>query len=182
MARTELAEEQARGFRGGAVRLLVSRLGDLGMLLSGASIVLIMLLIMVATVGRLVGFTLSGANEVSRYLLVVSIYLGLAYTLREDGFVRVRALEDRLGSATGRILQIFVTLLSLVYSGILSWFLWGLALESLEFGAQSIGVLGVPLYIPQMVMVVGVVLLSLELVVEVVFGAPEPRTGAGPPV
>lgn len=157
------------------IRRVVSRVGDVGMLISGGAIVLIMLVVVTATAGRAVGVSIVGADEASRYLLVIAIYTGLAYTLREEGFVRVRMLQDRFTGLPARLADAGITLVSLGYSGALTWYFALQALQSYERGTRSIGALEFPIYLPQFLMVVGMALLTIELLVRLVVGPPHER-------
>ncbi|PCJ11241.1 MAG: C4-dicarboxylate ABC transporter permease, partial [Candidatus Neomarinimicrobiota bacterium] len=56
---------------------------------AGFCIALIMVVILVQIVGRLFGFIIPSAENVSGYALAASTFFGLAYTFHEGGHIRV---------------------------------------------------------------------------------------------
>ncbi|MGR4068336.1 TRAP transporter small permease [Billgrantia sp. C5P2] len=112
---------------------------------------------------RRLGFGITGLSEVASYLLVGATFLGLAYTFVHHAHIRVTLLISRLPSALRAWFEVFCLLVALAISLLLGYELVELARESLEFKDVSSGFLSIPLWIPQAVLIAGVVLLCLAL-------------------
>jgi TRAP-type C4-dicarboxylate transport system permease small subunit len=102
------------------------------------------------------------ADEMSGYLNVAIVYLGLAYTLREGGFIRVEAIYNRLADKAGRIVPWFIVLASLTYVGILFWFMVEHVTYSFRSDIRSMFVSQTPLYLPQLLIPIGLGILALQ--------------------
>ena len=106
------------------------------------------------------GVSITGVSEMASYLLVGATFLGLAYTFVHHAHIRVTLLISRLPSAVRVWFEVFGLIIALVISVLLAY---GLARESLEYNDVSSGFLSIPLWIPQVVLAVGVGLLALAL-------------------
>ena len=109
------------------------------------------------------GISITGVSEMAAYLLVGATFLGLAYTFVHHAHIRVTLLISRRPSAVRVWFEVFGLLSALVISVLLTDGLIGLARESLEYNDVSSGFLSIPLWIPQVVLAVGVGLLALAL-------------------
>lgn len=109
------------------------------------------------------GVSITGVSEMASYLLVGATFLGLAYTFVHHAHIRVTLLISRLPSAIRVWFEVFGLLIAVVISLLLAYGLIGLARESFQYNDVSSGFLSIPLWIPQLVLVVGVGLLALAL-------------------
>lgn len=140
------------------------RVVDAGLAISATAVVVLMLLITVEVLGRnLFRVSTLVSDEMSGYLLVVVTFLGLAYTLRSGGFIRVDAYRTRAHGRARRVLDVVIYALAAVYTAVLDWYFWRFALESYRFGSTSIYFTETPLWIPHSVMALGGTLLLLEI-------------------
>ncbi|WP_110667853.1 TRAP transporter small permease [Salinicola halophilus] len=112
--------------------------------------------------GRL-GYEISGVSEIAAYLLVGATFLSLAYTFRHHAHIRVTLIVSKLAPRIRVWSEVACLAVSLALTVLLSWELVGLVNESLEYGDVSAGLLAIPLWIPQSVLVVGLLLLCLAL-------------------
>jgi len=90
---------------------------------------LLLIPMMLLTAGDVIGRALwarpiTGAVELSSYMLAAFILLGVAYTHQVKGHVRVSMLVSRLPEWAGLSLDIITTLLSLFIIFILAWQGW----------------------------------------------------------
>nr|MDA3833858.1 TRAP transporter small permease [Spirochaetales bacterium] len=60
-------------------------------------------------------------TEVSTYLFLYVIFLGTAYTLQEGMHIRVTFLLDYVGKRTELFLNVFTSILALIFSLVLLW-------------------------------------------------------------
>ena len=108
----------------------------------------------------------SWTEEVSRYLMIWSVFVGAAVAARSGKLIGVEALVTYLPAIMGRSLKYIAHALSLVFYGVLCW----VGLAWIEFGeSQSSPVLQMPLTYLHASMTVGGVLLiinTLALILE----------------
>ncbi len=104
------------------------------------------------------------ADEMSAYLNVALVYLGLAYTLREGGFIRVEPVYDRIAHRAGGLVNWIVLLVSLVYLAVVIWYMVRHARHSFDADIRSLFVSQTPLFWPQMLIPIGSAILALQLV------------------
>jgi TRAP-type C4-dicarboxylate transport system permease small subunit len=109
------------------------------------------------------GIAVPSLAEIGGFLLVGAAFLALPSTLRAAGHVRVMFLLNILGPGAGRLITVLVLGVAL---GLASWAAWHASLQALDswsFNTFSFGVVKVPLWIPQTVMSLGLVLFALAL-------------------
>jgi C4-dicarboxylate transporter, DctM subunit len=102
--------------------------------------------------------------EFSIYAIVASSFLGVAYVLRQKGHVNVDFVTNHLSGKTKTTLEIFTSLLSMLYIAVLCWEGWKQTVTYYQSGEVSAGVIGVPMYIPQFFIPFGSALLTLQFV------------------
>ncbi|GGE71479.1 membrane protein [Streptosporangium jomthongense] len=147
----------------------------LGGALSALHLTIIMVLIVAQVLGRvldkllgLAGFDALGLNipglaEVASFLLLGATFFGLAYTFWQGGHIRVTLLLQSVPQSLHRIMDMLVTLVASAITGFAAWHSARLAYDSYDFGDLSIGMVPVPLWIPQAVMTLGLIWLLIAL-------------------
>lgn len=134
--------------------------------LAALALLLLTLLITVNVLGRwLLGSGVRGSEELSIYLMIATVYLGLAGTLADGRFISVELLTNRLRRRAGIFAYAVAVTLSLAFCLLLARYAWYEALNSLERGILSIGELRVPLGWPQLLVAIGTSVLCLQLLV-----------------
>ncbi|WP_417566572.1 TRAP transporter small permease [Marinobacter sp.] len=109
------------------------------------------------------GLQIPGLAELAGFLLLGATFTGLAYTLSVGGHIRVDLLHRVLPESVQKALDLLVTGSALAITGYAIWFSVLLAYDSYDFGDLSIGMVPVPLWIPQAVMVIGLIWLLVAL-------------------
>lgn len=122
--------------------------------------------------------------EVVGYLMVGLVFFSLADTMLADGHIRVDLLVNRMPTRLRDIAELFTLCLSTVIAGLFTWHGVSTALRSYDYGLKdAFGVLGVPLYVPQMALPVGSIILTLVVIVlaarkaRIIFGGDEGAEG-----
>lgn len=105
------------------------------------------------------------AQEISVYFLLALALLGLAPTLAADEHIRIDLLTRMLSLTVQRWLRICALAAIALYAGIATVGGWGIVQQSLRFGRKSLTLLEVPVWIPQTLLPIGMVLLALTAVV-----------------
>jgi TRAP-type C4-dicarboxylate transport system permease small subunit len=152
--------------------VLLDRLYKLAGTLSGVCIVLICLLITTQVLLNGLGHiapgllpsTIPSYGAFAGYLLVGATFFALADTLRSGGHIRVSLVTQRLPVAVQTVLEGLVLLVATAFVGYLSFWMFEMVRDSLRFGDVSAGIVAIPLWIPQLAMLLGTVLLGVALV------------------
>ncbi len=129
-----------------------------------------MFLTTIDVIGRSVfSWPISGAVELSRYMLVIVILLGLAYTQQTKGHPRVTLLVSRFPLKIQLVIEMLINLLNMFIVVILIWQGWVVA----HGGAAAIvsDVLRISQYPFRLLVSLGGTLLFLELLVDFITAA-----------
>lgn len=103
------------------------------------------------------------ADEYSGYFYLASIFLGLGYTFKEDGHIRINVLTSKFSKRGKRYIDIFagsitlVLLIFIFYRSIL------LVHDSYSFDMVSETVSETPIYLTQLAMPLGLFLFCLAI-------------------
>lgn len=101
--------------------------------------------------------------ETGTYLLAASWFLAAGYTLRTGGHVRIALLAGKLSTSGKRFLDIVATLGGIWICGVLLASLVQLFTDSIKYNKHSFTPMQTPLWIPQLFVVIGAVLLLLAM-------------------
>ena len=146
------------------LRRVIRQLVQAGGVLAGLSTVLILVLVCVEVVARMFNHSTMVADELAGYLNVGIIFFGLAYTVREGGFIRIELVYDRFRNGWLRAARWFIVVTSLLFSLTLTFFMALHVQYAFQKDTRAISVLNTPEYIPMTITVVGCVLLVIQLV------------------
>lgn len=102
--------------------------------------------------------------EYAAFLMCAAFFLGMGWTLRQGGHVRVALFAHSLPPGPTRVLDMAATLCGTVISGFLTMALGSLAWSALLSGSRTFTVTATPLAIPQGVATLGMAILTLVLV------------------
>ena len=108
------------------------------------------------------------SQEISVYLLIALALLGLAPTLSADEHIRIDLLTLRLPVALQRWLRITALAAIAVYAAIAAYGGYEMVRQSLRFGRRSLTLLEIPVWIPQLLIPIGMGLLAATAVVGIV--------------
>lgn len=145
------------------MRTFLDRLYRLSGYLSGLCILLITLLILAQIVGRLLGFIVPSVEDFSGYCLAAATFFGLAYTLHEGGHIRVTLVIRRLSPGLRRWQEGAILLLAIALAIFMTWYAFYMVWESYVFEEVSYGYIPVPIWIPQLPVGLGLLLLTIAL-------------------
>ena len=135
-----------------------------------------------ALTGEQIGLIVPSAAEFSGFFLAGASFLALAYTFRHGGHIRVRLLVQRFSHGAQHVVEIWCLLVALGLAAFFAWNVVLLVIDSWEFHELSVGIIPVPLWIPQSFMALGLIVLTIALLddlVHVVKGADPSYEGAG---
>jgi len=102
--------------------------------------------------------------EISIYFSLAGIFLSLAYVLRGKAHVKVDFVINRLPARTTVTLEILTSFLAILYCGVMAWEGAKLVLSSYLLGEVSPTVLKVPMFLPQLFIPIGSIMLGLSFI------------------
>ena len=147
----------------------MEKIAYLGGYYSGWLVPLMMMLVVVEVFMRYVlRQPLMVADEFSAYMLVALAYLGMAYTWRQGGHVRVTVLINRLPYRVSSWIRFAGLILIFIFMVELDRVGYKMIAYALQINLRSSTWLMVPLFWPQLTVFVGFVLLTLLLAVDIV--------------
>lgn len=149
-------------------RRVLETLYDAAGYLAAFFMVGILLMVLASVVGRLAGFNLRGSDAYAGYCMAAASFLALAHTLKRGEHIRVTLFLDRFGGRLRRPLEIWSHLAGTFFCGALAWFSLRLVVQSRAFNDISQGNDATPLWIPQIAMAVGAVVLLVAMVDDLV--------------
>lgn len=156
---TESTIEVREGVARKAVHLLSRALGYIAVL-----VILFMMVATVADVSRryFAGTPIPGVTEAGEVIMVMAVFLGIAYTESRGAHVRVTLVLEMLPPRVAAIINSFAMLLVL---GLLAWMVWvttGRALEALEVNEVRFGLVKIPVWPGRIAIAVGFAAYFLE--------------------
>jgi TRAP-type C4-dicarboxylate transport system permease small subunit len=134
---------------------------------SGVAAILLLISIAALTLAqiaaRLAGTIVPSADDFATFAMAASIFLGLTYTYRIGGHVRVRSLHQYVRAGARRWMEIgsLATIaLTLVW---LLWYAIDMIVSSYRLNEHTLGLVPIPTWIPMSFMPVGMVVLLLAV-------------------
>lgn len=139
-------------------------LSEAGGYVAGAVSVLLTALIAIAVIARRVfNSPLLITEEISGYMMVAIVFLGLAYTMKMESHVRADILLSHVPRRARAVLETIATVIALGFAGVLVAGTWRLVAEFYTQQTLSFHYLQTPLWIPGSLLVIGAALLGLQL-------------------
>lgn len=132
--------------------------------IASIAVVLIVLLVVVEVALRsTIGFSLGFVEEIVSYLVVAVTFFGACVSFKKQAFFKVCFFYDKLSSKAKRLLDIAHALIALVFCLPLFYFSIFLVISSYTRKITAPTLLGTPLYIPQLIIPVGMLLLIFSI-------------------
>lgn len=132
------------------------------------SMFLILLLVGGGIVLRALGLQLAGSDDLAAYCLVAIFFLALGPTYRRSEHIRVVLLIERLPKRAKWPVEFVLTLLATVGAAWGTWYIGRFVYDSWRYNDVAGGLLPVPLWIPQVPMLIGAFVLFVALAEDVV--------------
>ena len=152
----------------GPLGRVLDRLYDATAALGALAMVLLLAMVMLSIVSRQIGFNVPGVDAYAGYMMAAAGFLAMAHTLKKGEHIRVTLLVSSLQGAARRGIEVWalfaaslLALLSAFYSCKLAW-------QSHAFHDISTSNDATPLWLPQLSMAIGAVVLAIAFVDELV--------------
>ena len=124
----------------------------------------ILLMVLASVVGRLAGFNLRGSDAYAGYCMAAASFLALAHTLKRGEHIRVTLFLERFGGRFRRPLDLWSHAAGTFFCAVLAFYSVRLVWQSRAFHDISQGNDATPLWIPQIGMAVGAIVLAAAMV------------------
>jgi TRAP-type C4-dicarboxylate transport system permease small subunit len=125
-------------------------------------------MVLVAIVGRWLSFHVPGTDAYAGYCMAASGFLALAHTLKRREHIRVTLLVERLTGRARHGLELWALGAGAVLAALFAGYAIRLAYQSWDFNDISTANDATPLWIPQLTMALGTLILAIALVDEFV--------------
>jgi len=150
------------------IRQLLNRLYEFAGALAAVNVFFIFILMIYASVGRSFHLRVSWVNDVVSWLCAAAAFLGMAYSFRNGDFVRVTLLLERLPISLRKVLEIISLLIALVSITYLMYWVVLFTYESWSFKDMAGNMVAIPIWIPQMSLVIGTFIFWVAVIDECV--------------
>jgi TRAP-type C4-dicarboxylate transport system permease small subunit len=132
-------------------------------------------MVLLTILSRQLHFHVPGTDVYAGYLMAAAGFLALAHTLKKGEHIRVTLLIGRLEGAARRAMELWALAAAATLAGLFAWYSARLVWQSRLFNDISTGNDATPLWIPQLAMAAGTLLLFVALVDELVLAATNRR-------
>jgi TRAP-type C4-dicarboxylate transport system permease small subunit len=114
--------------------------------------------------GREAGILIRGAEDITAWLTAASAFFALGHTFRNGELVRVGLWLDMLGTRNRWFAEIFSLGVTVLFSAYMMWSVARFVYESWKFNEVAQGLLRVPIWIPQLSLVLGVLIFLIAVI------------------
>jgi len=118
--------------------------------------------------GRLLNFNLPGTDAYAGYCMAAAGFLALAHTLKRGEHIRVTLILEHVGPSAQRALELWALGVATILAALFAYYSVRLSWQSWDFHDISTGNDATPLWIPQLTMALGTVVLCIAFIDEFV--------------
>ena len=126
----------------------------------------VLLMVLASVAGRLLGFNLRGSDAYAGYCMAAASFLALAHTLKRGEHIRVTLFLERFHGRFKRPLDLWCHAAGTFFCAILAFYSARLVWQSRAFNDISQGNDATPLWIPELAMAAGAIVLLVAMVDE----------------
>jgi len=125
-------------------------------------------MVLLAILGRELHFHLPGTDAYAGYLMAAAGFLALAHTLKRGEHIRVTLLVQALAGRARKAIELWALAAASALAALFAWFSARLVWQSYRFNDVSTSNDATPLWIPQLAMAAGTLVLLVAFVDELV--------------
>ncbi len=152
----------------GALRRGLDALYDGAAWLAALFMVLLLVMVLLSIAGRQFHFHLPGTDAYAGYMMAAAGFLALAHTFKRNEHIRVTLLLSSLHGSTRRVMEIWSLAAATLLAGLAAYYSCRLSWQSYTFHDISTSNDATPLWLPQLTMAIGTVVLVVAIVDELV--------------
>ena len=146
------------------MRRLLNGLYDTAAWLAALCMIGVLAMVLLSIVSRQLGFHVAGTDAYAGYAMAAAGFLALAHTLKRNEHIRVTLILGRLKGKARHALEIWAHTAGVLLAGLFAFYSVRLAWVSRTINDISTSNDATPLWIPQLAMAVGAVVLLIALV------------------
>jgi len=150
------------------MRRALDTLYDAAGFLAALFLVGILGMVLLGIAGRILNFYVPGTDSYAGYCMAACGFLALAHTLKRGEHIRVSLILEHAGPAAQRALERASLVLATLLAGLFAYYSIRLAFQSWQFNDVSTGNDATPLWIPQLTMATGTLILLVAFIDELV--------------
>jgi TRAP-type C4-dicarboxylate transport system permease small subunit len=126
----------------------------------------VLVMVLLSVLGRQFHFHVPGTDAYAGYCMAAAGFLAMAHTLKRNEHIRVTLVLGKLTGGARRGLELWSLSVAVLLAGLFAWFALRLVLESHAFNDISTGNDATPLWLPQLAMALGTVVLLIAFIDE----------------
>ncbi|PTM41985.1 TRAP transporter small permease [Bosea sp. 124] len=134
--------------------------------IAGVFLLVIFALMMLLSVGREINFNVPSGDDFAGWAFAAMSFFGLAHTFKKGEMIRVGLLLERLHGPARKLAELMSLAVAGTFIGFFTWQTGKLAYDSWQYFDMSTGVVSVPLWMPQLSLVLGLGTLLIAIVDE----------------
>ena len=150
------------------MRSALDRLYNAAGVLAALFLVGTLTMVIAGIAGRLLNFNVPGTDAYAGYCMAAAGFLALAHTLKRGEHIRVTLILEHLGPGAQRVLELWALGVATLLAALFAFYSVRLSWQSWDFHDISTGNDATPLWIPQLSMAIGTVVLAIAFIDELV--------------
>ena len=139
--------------------------------LAALAMVGLLVMVLLSIFSRQAGFNIPGIDAYAGYLMAAAGFLALAHTLKKGEHIRVTLLIGRLKGGARRGMELWALFAASTLAVLTAWYAGRLAWQSHSFHDVSTSNDATPLWIPQLAMAAGTLVLAIAFIDELILEA-----------
>ena len=151
------------------MRRFLDRLYSTSGILAALCLASIFVLMLAQAIGREFGLLIRAADDVTSWLCAASAFLALGHTFRHGELVRVGLFIDLLKGGSRRAAEIAALGITSLFVGYMAWAVAKFVYESWKFKEVAQGLVKIPIWIPQLCFVIGVLIFLVAILDDLIF-------------
>lgn len=148
------------------MRRVLDGLYDGAAWLAALAMIGVLVMVLLSIVSRQMGFHVAGTDAYAGYSMAAAGFLALAHTFKRNEHIRVTLLLSHLKGKAKHALEMWALTAAVLLGGLFAFYSVRLAWVSRKLNDISTGNDATPLWIPQIAMAVGTVVLLIALIDE----------------
>lgn len=150
------------------MRRLLDFLYDSAAALAALFMVVLLGMVLLSIISRQLSFHVPGTDAYAGYMMAAAGFLALAHTLKRGEHIRVTLLLNALKGKSKKVLEVWALAVACLLAVLFAVYSCKLAWQSYDFHDISTSSDATPLWIPQIAMALGTVILAIAFIDELV--------------
>jgi len=152
----------------GPLGRMLDRLYDATAALGAVAMVLLLAMVLLSVASRQIGFNVAGIDAYAGYMMAGAGFLAMAHTLKRGEHIRVTLVLAALKGKSRHALEVWALFAAALLALLLAGYSCRLAWQSYVFHDISTSNDATPLWLPQITMALGAVVLAIAFIDELV--------------